>query len=87
MTYHSDISDPNNPRQLAELIDALCEGEISQTQLAQLEELLRDDAAARNFYIDHMRLVTELEWQHVAGDVPSLLAQKSSLSFRPQQSI
>jgi len=71
---HSNRSHSNNLHQLAELVDALCEGEISQTQLAQLEELLHNDAGARNFYIDHMRLVAELEWQQVVGDVSSLHA-------------
>jgi len=71
----SDDSDMSHSGPLAKLVDALCEGEISQTQLAQLEELLHSDAGARNFYIDHMRLVAELEWQQAAGEFPLLLTE------------
>ncbi len=78
------MSHANNHRQLAELIDALCEGEISRSQLAQLEQLLRDDPQARNFYIDHMQLVADFEWHRAADDAPPPPAGDSTPGTEPR---
>jgi hypothetical protein len=61
------------PEELQELVAAACDGELSDRETEQLEELLLESADARRFYLLYVHLHGELHWhQAMAGQTPDL---------------
>lgn len=59
--------------ELGELVAALCDGEITPSQAARLEELAGRSAAARRWLLQYVQLHGELYWEHaasIARDLP-----------------
>ena len=60
-----------NERELADLLSAFIDGELTSFQRARLAEIVRVNPVARSRYLDHCRLHAFLAWEHgVLGDVP-----------------
>lgn len=58
--------------ELLELFEALCDGVITPTQHARLEERLSTDAAARQSYFDYLDLRLQLrQWQRASAESPN----------------
>lgn len=53
-------ADPNNDRQLSDLISALIDGSISDEQFSQLDARLKEDAVARQLYLDALQVHEDL---------------------------
>jgi hypothetical protein len=76
--------------QIWRLVNAVCEGTISEQEFRELELLLETDASARDFYIDFLKINAEISWlvsakQHSTMDLgPRVLAY--SLMPKPNQS-
>ena len=51
-----------NERELAELLSAFIDGELTSFQRGRLAEIVRDDPLARARYLDHCRLHAFLAW-------------------------
>lgn len=66
------MSDPLPIEQLPQALNALCFGELGESDAARLASLLRRDVHARRFYIQYMDLHAALMWQ--ANERPSPLS-------------
>ncbi len=63
------------PQDLQDLVAAACDGELSDRDTEQLEQLLIASPEARQFYLLYMHLHGELHWhQAMAGEMPELAA-------------
>ena len=61
----------NKKRELLELVGTLCNGEITASEVSQLEQLLDGDTAAQQIYRQYMAMHAELLWQQSAlGEFP-----------------
>jgi hypothetical protein len=57
--------------ELRKLLELYCEGQISQQQTQQLEELARTDAASMEFYLDYIELHGNLIWDVAGQPIPT----------------
>ncbi|HEX4070111.1 MAG TPA: hypothetical protein VHX68_03045, partial [Planctomycetaceae bacterium] len=53
--------------ELREILEALCEERATSAQLTRLEDLARNDAAARRFYLEYIDLHGNLHWDAAQG--------------------
>jgi hypothetical protein len=53
--------------ELREIFEALCEERLTSEQTARLEELTRQDVAARRFYLEYIELHGNLHWDAAQG--------------------
>lgn len=61
------MGDSTSRKKLLELIDAACDAQLSQAELAELEQLLRRDPQAAELYARHCELHVEL-WFAIRGE-------------------
>ena len=54
--------------ELAQLLGELADEQLSDAGQARLLELLRDDPAARTYYLDYMDLHARLQWKQISGE-------------------
>ncbi|MBX3412462.1 MAG: FecR domain-containing protein [Pirellulales bacterium] len=59
------------PHELRGLLAALREGTLDEAQAARLEQLVRDDPAARRAYVEYQHMIADLRW--LCGGVPRSL--------------
>jgi hypothetical protein len=65
------MSIPHHPlSELDELASALCDEDVSQQQLARLEELVAASVLAEQYFLDYVRLHAELCWKHLPHPGP-----------------
>lgn len=57
-----------NHFEIQQLVDAFCDGKLQPGELAELRELLMNDAAARQVYLEQMWVEAELYWLCVSWD-------------------
>ncbi len=63
------------PNVLQDLVAAACDGDLSDSGVEQLEQLLIGSPEARQFYLLYLHLHGELHWhQAMAGEMPDLAA-------------
>lgn len=61
-------STPNNNVELAQLVGALVDEQLTDAGYERLLALLRDDPAACDYYLDYMELHARLEWRNAQND-------------------
>ena len=59
---------PSNFCELSQLLGQLVDDQLADVGCARLAELLRDDAAARAYYLDYMQVHAQLVWNHEGCD-------------------
>ena len=73
--------EPAIPLRLRLLFDAICEGDASAAQVAELESILRSDESARRLYRQYCRLHVDLHFvvrgRRVLGAVGEAIHQES----------
>ena len=58
-------AEPERPTdELDELLQAQSLGQLSESQRARLEQLVRDDPQARRRYLSYMRVEAQLQWRY-----------------------
>ena len=68
-------SEEGIPKVLQDLVAAACDGDLSDRETEQLEQLLIGSPEARQFYLLYLHLHGELHWhQAMAGEMPDLAA-------------
>jgi hypothetical protein len=67
--HKSDLSPlPDALPELAQLLGQLADEQLSPAGQARLQELLRDDPAARTYYLDYMELHARLQWKQLSEE-------------------
>jgi hypothetical protein len=64
-------SDGTVPSELSELLGLLVDEQLTDAGRVRLAELLRDDKAARDFYLDSMQIHARLAWKQMLPSAKS----------------
>jgi hypothetical protein len=82
---------PFSPVELSQLIGQLVDGQLTDAGRARLVELLRNDPAARGYYLDYMDVHSRLERKHEPQNagfrVPGAVADVGSTVELPNQRV
>jgi hypothetical protein len=62
------MTPPKDLRELLQLLGELADDLLSDAGSTRLAELLRDDPAARRYYLDYMEIHARLAWKHGSCD-------------------
>jgi hypothetical protein len=71
------------PEELLHLLAALADGDLTAEQECRLAAILRVDPQARAYYLDHMALLTSLQWEYAAAAAPG---EPGAMAQRPARS-
>ena len=72
----SNASEPS--LELVQLVGAALEGDVSESEMGRLKELLRADPDARRYYLDAAAMHSMLEWEHGEAELLGFSAPGST---------
>ena len=82
MTPPKDFNKMGIFSELLQLLGELADDQLSGAGGARLVELLRNDAAARCYYLDYMQIHAQLVWKHELCDAEAVCSEGDCPNFR-----
>ena len=79
------MTPPRDFRELLQLLGELADEQLSDAGSMRLVELLRDDPAARRYYLDYMEIHARLSWKHGLCDAEGACSAGAAAAAEAQK--